>query len=729
VSDSLERGTPRRRLWADRLARRVVGFGGLAIVASLAGILVFLLVEVAPLFAPARVQLLPPLAVEGGAVELAVDPYATHVARLDPDGVLRVQAVESGEVVSSLALARAPVRLFRVPGKSLFAGASADGSVTAAEVIWRTSFAASGRSVTAEVAEPLHLSFESGAEASIRALAVEKREDVWFAALAFEDGGLELARVEVSRNDFTGEVSESTRRMRTLAPPGIARLLIDPTQRGLFAATNSGRLLRWSIDGGELGQPEEVALDGPANSLAMLGGDRSLIVGQSNGVVSQVFRVPSAEGASEWVRVRDFPELGAAVVQLEPAMSHRTFAARADDGELALFHATSDQLLWRGGAQDRDAGPIALGARGDRALAAWSGGIDCLEIDSPHPESAWRTFFARVWYEDAPRAEFVWQSTGGTDAFEPKLSLVPLLVGTLKGTLYALLIAVPLGMGGAIYVSQFMHPRLAGLIKPTVELMASLPSVVLGFVAGLWLAPRLEHLLPGVLAMLLAFPLAALAGALFWRSLPRAWVGRLPAGSELALQLVLLSLGAALCIELSPWLEARFFGGDVSSWLQATTGLVYDQRNAIVAGIAMGFAVIPIVLSLSEDSLSNVPTSLSAASLALGATRWQTVARVVLPAASPGLFAAVMIGLGRAIGETMIVLMATGNTPILDWGPFDGFRTLSANIAVEIPEAPHGGTLYRTLFASALGLFALTFALNTAAELVRERLRRRYAGS
>ncbi|HJQ97691.1 MAG TPA: ABC transporter permease subunit, partial [Candidatus Polarisedimenticolaceae bacterium] len=122
-----------------------------------------------------------------------------------------------------------------------------------------------------------------------------------------------------------------------------------------------------------------------------------------------------------------------------------------------------------------------------------------------------------------------------------------------------------------------------------------------------------------------------------------------------------------------------------------------------------------------------VPRSLVSGSLALGASRWQTVTRVVLPTASPGIFAAVMVGFGRAIGETMIVLMATGNTPILDWSPFNGFRTLSANIATEIPEAPVAGTLYRTLFLAALLLFILTFAVNTAAELVRHRLRRKYS--
>jgi phosphate transport system permease protein len=146
----------------------------------------------------------------------------------------------------------------------------------------------------------------------------------------------------------------------------------------------------------------------------------------------------------------------------------------------------------------------------------------------------------------------------------------------------------------------------------------------------------------------------------------------------------------------------------------------------VVVGIAMGFAVIPIIFAISEDAFSNVPSDLAAGSLALGANRWQTVVRVVLPTASPGIFSAIMVGFGRAVGETMIVLMATGNTPILSMSPFNGFRTLSANIAVEVPEAPQGATLYRTLFIAALLLFVMTFLVNTAAELVRHRLRRRY---
>jgi phosphate transport system permease protein len=232
---------------------------------------------------------------------------------------------------------------------------------------------------------------------------------------------------------------------------------------------------------------------------------------------------------------------------------------------------------------------------------------------------------------------------------------------------------------------------------------------------------------PALALMLVVLPLLVLLAGYAWKGLPRSFRGRFPEGTEAIFFVGVLGFGIWLCLRLSQPFEALAFGGNFQSWLTETTGLAFDQRNAVVVGLAMGFAVIPILFAIAEDAFSNVPRNLVAGSLALGADRWQTVTRVVLPTASPGIFSGVMIGFGRAIGETMIVLMATGNTPIMDWNPWNGFRTLSANIAVEIPEAPHGGTLYRTLFLAALLLFLLTFVINTIAELVRQRLRERYS--
>jgi phosphate transport system permease protein len=141
----------------------------------------------------------------------------------------------------------------------------------------------------------------------------------------------------------------------------------------------------------------------------------------------------------------------------------------------------------------------------------------------------------------------------------------------------------------------------------------------------------------------------------------------------------------------------------------------------------MGFAVIPTIFSITEDAIFNVPKHLTTGSLALGATPWQTLTRVVLLTASPGIFSAVMIGMGRAVGETMIVLMATGNSPVTNFNIFEGMRTLSANIAVELPETAVNSTHFRILFLAGLVLFAMTFVVNTIAEIVRQRLRARYS--
>jgi phosphate transport system permease protein len=321
----------------------------------------------------------------------------------------------------------------------------------------------------------------------------------------------------------------------------------------------------------------------------------------------------------------------------------------------------------------------------------------------------------------------MWQSSGATDDFEPKLSLIPLLFGTLKGAFYALLFALPVAILAAIYTALFAHPSVRNIIKPTVEIMAALPSVVIGFVAALWLAPFLEKMLAEVIFICILVPLVVVFMSLLWSVLPSKITGRWKDGSELIFILIGICLISYLAVTYGPLFEQPLFGSSFKQWIVDRLGVVYDQRNSIVVGFAMGFAVIPIIFTISEDALSSVPEHLKAGSLALGATRWQTATRVILPTASPGIFSAAMIGFGRAVGETMIVLMATGNTPIMDWSPFVGMRTLSANIAVELPEAPYLGTLYRVLFFSGLLLFLFTFVVNTVAELVRHRLRHRYS--
>jgi phosphate transport system permease protein len=546
-------------------------------------------------------------------------------------------------------------------------------------------------------------------------------------AAQLADGALALVRQDVKENEFTGEVTTSEERRSGSAPGVLTQLVFDHGQRNLFGADGRGDLLWWSLADEALGPPQVVSAGAaPVTALTMLIGGRSLVVGQADGALSVWFLVPQPEGGARLTRIRDFPALPAAVQTLAPSARDKGFVAQAADGTLGLYYSTSHRVLWSGPAPVVGSA-VALAPKGTEAYLAGGGRLAVLGIVNPSPEVSPWSLFGRVWYEGYAKPEYVWQSSSGSDDFEPKFSLTPLLVGTLKGTFYSLLIAIPLAVFGAMYLSQFMDPGLKTLIKPAVEIMAALPSVVLGFLAGLWLAPRVQQMFPALLLMVALFPLLTIATGAAWQAVPRHIRGRFPAGSEVALFLPVLAGGLWLSIALSQPVERLLFGGNFQAWLLQTTGLPYDQRNAVIVGVAMGFAVIPIIFAIAEDAFSNVPRDLVSGSLALGANRWQTVTRIVLPTASPGIFSAIMVGFGRAVGETMIVLMATGNTPILDWNPFNGFRTLSANIAVEIPEAPQFGTLYRVLFLAALLLFVVTFVVNTAAELVRQRLRQRYA--
>ena len=379
-----------------------------------------------------------------------------------------------------------------------------------------------------------------------------------------------------------------------------------------------------------------------------------------------------------------------------------------------------------------------LSGKYDRVLALdTSGGLHVYELSDPHPEAGGRALFGRVWYEGGQKPTFTWQSTGATDDFEPKLSMMPLVFGTLKGTFYAMIFAVPLALLAAMYTSQFLHPNLRTIVKPTMEIMASLPSVILGFLAALWLAPILETKVLSFVLVVMLVPAVALLMGYVWSSIPGDVTSRyVKPGYEFVAVLPLLAVAAYAAWILGPLVERLFFAvsdaatgervADFRLWWVQMTGLSFEQRNSLVVGFIMGFAVIPIIFTIAEDALSNVPPELKAGSLALGASRWQTATRIVLPTASAGIFSAMMIGLGRAVGETMIVLMATGNTPIVDWNIFSGMRTLSANIAVELPEAPQFGTLYRTLFLGAMLLFLMTFLINTLAELLRQHLREKY---
>lgn len=638
-------------------------------------------------------------------------------------------------------------------------------------------------------------------------------------------------------------------------------------------------------------QREDEGLPESSNALELsavnfLLGDQTVMFADSRGGLQAWFAVPSDDekAPKRLSRVRTHAPSNDPVVRIEPSPINKAFLALEGTGRARAIHNTAQRVYAEVEAESAVAAHMAR--KGDGLIIAGDNNVYHWWLDAPHAEASMHTLFGEVWYEDFPEPGYEWQTSAGTDDVETKISLMPLIVGTIKGALYALLFSVPLAVLAAIYTSEFMHRRLRGIFKPTMEVMASLPSVVLGALAALYFAPKAAPIMPVIIVALFIIPAVFMVFGWLWSRCPPSFIGKfghwtttgmlfgllflgiwlssyvgpraeswlfpavegadptmvdpvtfqpineevaaslatgnfrswtdggaeLPRPTEvrgeilpkgwwkpgghnllvtlLALPLALLaglgfkkltallpkkdgrnfideirhklegtykgglravavdgvfSLGFAIMVLVAGFLlslavtipvEWLFFSydhptaasgqvADFRRWITGPEGWKFESRNSIVVGFAMGFAVIPIIYTIAEDALTSVPNQLRAASLACGASRWQTTMRVVMPAAVAGIFSGIVIGLGRALGETMIVLMAAGGTPVMELQPLSGFRTLSAAIATEMPEAPHGGTLYRTLFLAGFVLFVMSFFMNTLAEGVRIRLRRK----
>ncbi|WP_372489482.1 ABC transporter permease subunit [Pseudomonas caspiana] len=537
---------------------------------------------------------------------------------------------------------------------------------------------------------------------------------------------LSLAREE---NMMTGEVtSEQSRIDLPQMSEAVKAIYIDPRQQWLYVINGRAQADVFSLRDRTLNGRYKLLEDGNAEITAstQLVGGISLIIGNSKGGMAQWFMARDVDGDQRFMHIRDFRMGSAPITQITAEQRRKGFIALDASGQLGVFHSTAHRTLLVEKVAD-GSGIFALSPRADQILVEQGGALRPMSLKNPHPEVSWSALWGKVWYENYDAPKYVWQSTASNSDFEPKLSLAPLTYGTLKAAFYAMLLAAPLAVAAAIYTAYFMAPSLRRKVKPVIELMEAMPTVILGFFAGLFLAPYLEGHLPGVFSLMLLTPIGILLAGFAWSRLPDSIRLRVPDGWESAILLPVVLLVGWFSLSMSPHLENWFFGGDMRMWISHDLGITYDQRNALVVGIAMGFAVIPNIYSIAEDAVFSVPRGLTLGSLALGATPWQTLTRVVILTASPGIFSALMIGMGRAVGETMIVLMATGNTPIMDMNLFEGMRTLAANVAVEMPESEVGGSHYRVLFLAALVLLMFTFVMNTLAELIRQRLRKKYS--
>jgi phosphate transport system permease protein len=462
--------------------------------------------------------------------------------------------------------------------------------------------------------------------------------------------------------------------------------------------------------------------------VAFLNGDLSLMIGDSSGLVSQWSMVKDKSNRRAMQKIRSFKVSDKAIVAINAEQRRKGFMTTDADGIVGIYHSTAEREMIKERVSDALPTAAVLSPRANALLVQSADGkMHFWHVDNEHPEVSIKSLWQQIWYESYPKPDYIWQSSSANNDFEPKYSLTPLVFGTLKAAFYAMLVAIPLALMGAIYTAYFMAPQMRIYVKPSIEIMGALPTVILGFLAGLWLAPFMEEHLTGLFAMLMIVPVGVMLFAFAWQFIPKTIAHNLSEGWDAALLIPVILLSGWFAFKVSVPLETFLFHGTLRDWFKAELGIGYDQRNALVVGVAMGFAVIPTIFSIAEDAIFSVPKHLTVGSLALGATPWQTMIRVVLLTASPGIFSAIMIGFGRAVGETMIVLMATGNTPVMDLSVFQGMRTLAANIAVEMPESEVDSTHYRVLFLAALVLFMFTFVFNTLAEIIRQRLREKYS--
>ncbi|MCC0180438.1 ABC transporter permease subunit [Aeromonas hydrophila] len=732
-------GSRKRRI-KDKLAKYGVTTGGALVLVALLLIFFYLLYVVKPIFNGATMEPTASftLPVAGKTAWLGVEEQNEIGYRFSDKGQVNFFAVQGdGKVKVGQVLGQAQVKgditavAPPAPGQKLIAYGFADGKAQVVQPYFKVSYPNDVRVIEPSLQspfgeEPVVVDPQGKA---LTLMVFEATKDKMATAAVTADGRGVMAVMSGEENFLSGDIEWSAQNYSIPSlPRHVDQMLLTPNLRILFVREGN-RLAVYDIHNlNDISLRDVMEINAPnanVTRVELLSGASSLLVGNDNGVISQWFEV-ARDGKRQFTQIRDFKGDGA-VAQLTPEHFRKGFISADKEGTVSFFHATGETKLLSEKVEGGALSALAISPRHNVLLMQQGDAFKLFAVENEHPEVTWSALWQQVWYEGYPEPQYVWQSTSASNDFEAKLSLVPLVFGTLKASFYAMVFAVPLGVAGAIYTAYFMSAGLRKYVKPTVEIMAALPTVILGFLAGLWLAPIIEGALPGVVLLLILLPMGMLLTALIWNYLPERGKSWLPEGWHAILLIPVLLLIGWGAFAVSPLIENAFMHGDSRIWLTHEMGIKFDQRNSLVVGIAMGFAVIPTIFSIAEDAVFSVPKHLTQGSLALGATPWQTLSRVVILTASPGIFSAVMMGLGRAVGETMIVLMATGNTPIMDFSMFQGLRTLAANIAVEMPESEVGSSHYRVLFLAAFVLFVFTFLFNTLAEFIRQRLREKYS--
>ena len=727
----------RQRALIDKLVAMGVKVGGFGVIAAIILIFVFLLSVAFPVFLPASMESVAEYnetdLAEGQTLFTGLSENGELAYRINEAGMLQFFYAQTGVQVKRIEhIMDKPLRRvvpIDIEGSHLGL-LDVDDNLIIVEIGFLVDFSGGDRVLVPR------LSYPFGNEPVV----IENLGNIDFVNIGIDEEGVTFVYLDESEQlhvdhfwaEEGDELSAPDSEQQLELSQSVDFLMLNESARRIFILAKDGSFTLLDIE--DKSAPEvmltQTLTDKGAHILIaelLLGGE-SLITAGSDHELKQWTLLRNEGSDYEMVNIRQFQSAGELVL-IKSEARRKGLVTFNSQQQLSLFHTTGgEELLTSEVLSDEKIRNVALSSRADTLLIEkGEGKFQLFDIDNEHPEVSWHALWEEVWYESYPGPGYIWQSSSADDDFEPKFSLVPLVFGTLKAAFYAMIIAMPLAIMGAIYTAYFMAPKMRTWVKPGIEIMEALPTVILGFLAGLWLAPVIESNLLAFFSLLIVVPLGFILFAVAWQFVPERLRYLVPAGWEAALLMPVLIILVVFAFQSGPFIEELLFDGNIQRWMRLTLGIDYDQRNSMVVGIAMGLAVIPTIFSITEDAVYSVPRHLTEGSLALGATPWQTLTGVVILTASPGIFSAVMIGLGRAVGETMIVLMATGNTAIMDFSVFEGMRTLSANIAVELPESELDSSHYRILFLAALVLFGATFVFNTAAEVIRQRLRDKYS--
>lgn len=723
-ADFALRERDRKRLIKDRFTRWFVSTGGIAVLAALVLLFVYLFSAVLPLFSDAK--LTPNVSIKSITTEkpvvIGIDDNGESAFVISELGYVDFWSLKQSSVspTGTIKLGK-DYNLHRSNGFShqWLGAAKSNGEVLLYKPS-KNSDLKLKKDAFSPTIDRLSLPFnlQTDTKAALTSFDYAINSGVTLVGY-YDDHRVRVLWQDINKNEQEFEFSQPFHRLDQLVitPDGDTLYL----RRGSELIIAQKRATDFSVR-----ERVDLSLDkngAEVSNITLLSGGYSLLVSYQNGLVSQWFDT-LRDGKRLLTHIRNF-QLAPQLELLLADTYRKGFYSFYTNGTVQSHYTTSEKLTIFQRVFDKAPQLAAMSNNENYLLTLSDSQLNVAYVDNPFPEISWSSLWQKVWYESYSQPDYVWQTSSADDEFEAKFSLVPLAFGTLKAAAFAMMFAVPISIFGAIYTAYFMTPNMRRVVKPSIELMEALPTVIIGFLAGLWFAPLVESHLASVVALIILLPFSILVIGGLWNVIPYRWSARLPSGLHVVVLMPLLIAFTAVIWSQSENLEWWLFDGDIRAYL-AEQGIGFDQRNALVVGFAMGFAVIPTIFTIAEDAIFSVPKHLSDGSLALGATPWQTLTHVVLLTASPGIFSAVMMGLGRAVGETMIVLMATGNTPILDWNILEGMRTLSATIAVEMPESEVGSSHFRVLFLAALILLVFTFVVNSLAEWIRQRLREKY---